>query len=362
MKVVLVGLGEAGAGLHLPALAGLRAAEVAGACDTDPARREHAATRFRVPVFDDLDAMIREARPGLVIVATPPDAHAAVCERAFAAGADVLCEKPMAATLAEADRVLASAAAAGRRVAVNHQFREMPIFQALVGETTGPAAEPVLFAQVWQSIHLPPGTESGWRGRLRQRAIFDAGVHLIDLAMALFGEKPASVQASVSDAGGAPGSDAVALVTLEFSGGRLAQVTQNRISAGARHYCEVRADTRTASLRASFGGRSRLSAGLYHSRRLHVRFERGVSGIAWREIGDRRTLLSRNPGQPLVKATRAVIERTIEAFRTNGRPPTDGALGRDVLEVAETAYRSAAAGERLRLDRAGARQAGPRPA
>jgi predicted dehydrogenase len=362
MKVALVGLGEAGAGLHLPALAGLPTAEIAGACDTDPARREQAAARFRVRVFDEFDAMIGTARPDLVIVATPPDTHAALCERAFAAGADVLCEKPFAASVAEADRVVAAAASSGRRVAVNHQFREMPIFRALLEETSGPAAEPVLFAQVWQSIRLPPGAEGGWRGRLSQRAIFDAGVHLIDLAMAIFGEKPNSVLASISDAGGAPGSDAVALVTLGFSGGRLAQITQNRISAGARHYLEVRADTRTASLRASFGGRSRISAGFYHSRRPHLRVERGASGVAWKESGDRRTWLARNPGQPMVRATRAVIERTIEAFRTNGRPPTDGTQGRDVLAVIESAYRSAAAGERLWLDGAGSRDSGSRPA
>jgi predicted dehydrogenase len=326
---------------------------VVGACDPDAARRDRAAAKFHVPAFAEFDGMLAESRPDLVVVGTPPDTHADYCLRALAAGAHVICEKPFVSSLAEADRVLEAAAIAGRRVALNHEFREMPIFRAVRDELTRPGIGEVVFAQVWQLMDLPPWAEPGWRGKMLQRTLYEAGVHLVDFLMALFGEKPVAVQASTSTCGVRDdATDAVALVTLEFSRGRLAQVTQNRLCKGDTQYFEVRAETPAASLRASFGGRARLSTGLFRSTKPHVRFEYGISGLAWKEVGARRTFLARNPKDPAVVATRFVFEKTIEAFKTGGNPPASGADGRDVLEVIAACYHSAATGRRLRLDSA----------
>jgi D-apiose dehydrogenase len=350
MKTVVIGLGEAGLGIHLPAARGCVAVTLVGACDPNEARRSRAASAFGVPVFADVDAMFAATSPELVIVATPPDSHAELCLRAFAAGADVLCEKPFTPTLDEADRVLATAAAAGRRIALNHEFREMPIFRALLDEARRPGSGPLAFVQIWQLMHVVPGSELGWRGQLRQRTLFEAGAHLVDFAIALFGGLPISVQASTSSAGAASPIDAVVLVTLEFSGGRLAQITQDRVCAGARQYFEVRAETRDASLRASFGGRSRVSAGLFRSTRPHLRFEHGLSGIAWKEMGSTRVPLARNPANPTVVATRAVLDQTVRAFQTKAAAPAEGRLGRDVLRVIAAAYESASTGRRIPLE------------
>lgn len=351
MRVALVGLGNAGFLIHLPAFAGMRSVTVVGACDPDAACRERAATRYGVPTFADFDTMLGESRPEIVVVGTPPDTHADYCVRAFAAGAHVICEKPFVSSLAEADGVLEAAARAGRRVAVNHEFREMPIFRALRDELSRPGSGKLVFVQVWQLMDLPPWAEPGWRGQMLQRTLYEAGVHLVDFLMALFGEKPVSVQASISSGGvRQDATDAVALVTLEFSHGRLAQVTQNRLSKGGTQYFEVRAETTDASLRASFGGRARFSAGLFRARALHARFEYGAAGLAWKEVGGRRTWLARNPKDPNVVATRFVFDKTIEAFRTGGQPPASGQDGRNVLEVTAACYQSAATGRRLRLD------------
>lgn len=329
----------------------MRSVSVVGACDPDAARCEMTTAKFGVPAFSNFDEMLAAARPELVIIGTPPSTHADYCLRAIAAGAHVLCEKPFVSTLAEADRVMAAALTAGRSVALNHEFREMPIFRAILDELSLPGTGDVSFVQVWQLMDLPPRTEAGWRGQLLQRTLYEAGVHLIDFLMVLFGEKPVTVQATTSacDAG-EEGADAVVLVTLGFSRGRLAQVTQNRLCKGEGHYFDVRAETARSSLRASFGGRARLSAGLYRSTAPHARFEYGVSGIAWKEVGAKRTFLARNPKEPQVVATRLVFERTIEAFRTGTAPPTSGQHGRDVLEVIAACYESARTGRRLRLD------------
>src|SRR5215213_3936235 len=127
----------------------------------------------------------------------------------------------------------------------------MPIFRAL----RDAAGRDVVFAQVWQLMDLPPWAEPGWRGQMAQRTLYEAGVHLIDFLIALFAEKPQAATASTSVGGGPGASDAIALVTLEFSRGRLAQVTQNRLCKGPTQYFDVRAEMPDVSLRASFGGR-----------------------------------------------------------------------------------------------------------
>ena len=106
----------------------------------------------------------------------------------------------------------------------------------------------------------------------------------------------------------------------------------------------------TASGVASFGGRARLTAGLFRSTRPHIRFEFGKAGIAWREVGTRRTLLARNPNDPGMVATRSVLERSMEAFASGGAPPASAEDGRAVLEVIAACYMSAATGSRIRLD------------
>ncbi len=349
MRIALVGLGNAGFDIHLPALGGMKSVSIVGLCDLDEGRRNRAAAICNAPTFAHLIEMLAECHPDVVVIGTPPDSHAEACVRSLEAGAHVLCEKPFVSSLEEADTVLHAAARAGRRVALNHEFREMPIFCSLRDHLAQPASPPLRFLQMWQLMDLPPHAESEWRGRLVQRTLFEAGVHLIDLAMTLFGETPLSVQASTYDGQGRA-SDAVAVVTLEFSGGRLAHLTQNRLCRGETHYFEVRADTSDASYRASFGGRARVSAGLYRGARPHLRFEFGRSGIAWKEVGSRRSFMARNPKEPTVSATRSVFQKTFDAFRTGTDVPTSGQLGREILKVIVACYHSASSGQRLRLD------------
>lgn len=350
MRVAIVGLGNAGYTLHLPALAGIPSATVVGGCDLDETKRRRAASRFRLPIYDDFDAMLSRARPDIVVVGTPPDSHASYCLRSLAAGAHVICEKPFVSSLDDADRVLAAAAAANRTIALNHEFREMPIFRAVHDAVGRESADGPVFAQVWQVMDLPPQSEAGWRGQMRQRTLYEAGAHLIDFVIALFGEKPIAVQAWTSSCGVPDGgSDAVALATLEFSRGRLAQITQNRLCKGDTQYFEVRADTRSASFRASFGGRARVSAGLHRTTRPHLRFEYGAAGLAWCERGHARTALARNPKRPEMVATRAIFEKTIAALESGAPPPVSGHDGRDVLEVTAACYHAAATGRRVAL-------------
>jgi len=357
MRVAIIGLGSAGAGLHLPALAGIPSVVVVGGCDLDLRCAQRAAARWNIPVFSEPDEMLARTNADVVIVATPPASHAEHCLRVLAAGAHVICEKPFVSSLEEADRVIAAAAAANRQVAVNHEFREMPIFRALIDQVAGGGAGALRFVQAWQLMNPPAGHEGGWRGQMAERTLFEAGVHLVDLIISLFGEKPESVQASMCGrANGRRDADAIVLATLTFSGDRLAHLTQNRLSQGDSQYFEVRADADRASFRASFGGRARLSAGLLRSKKLHLRFEYGSSGLAWREDGHRRRRLAHNPPNPNMRATREVLKSALAAFERNAPPGSSTAQARDVLEVVAGCYLSAATGERVQLGPAAAQR------
>lgn len=346
LDFAVVGLGEAGLGIHLPVLATVAGVRVAAVCDPRAEARA-GARRWCDAAYEDPEEMLEAVRPDVVIVATPPRLHAAHGVAALEAGAHVVIEKPVASSLAEVDRIAAAARTAGRAVTVNHEFRMMRNVRAVLEAVA--ADGPVRFAQVWQLMDRPPGSETGWRGRLERRTLFEAGVHLVDLVGQLFGERPAGATASMDAAGGPARSDAIVVATLDFPGGRLAQVVQSRIHPGRTRYLELRADTATASYRVSHGGRARLIAG-FEGRHPELRLELAASGTAWRERGGRRRRLAGGRRSPLRNATGAVLERAVVAFREGKEVPVTLEEARNGLAVIAACYRSAETGRRVDLD------------
>jgi predicted dehydrogenase len=322
-------------------------ARLVAVCDPDGDRRSAAAATSGAAAFSDASTMIGQTRPDVVTIATPPDSHEPIALTAIDAGADLFCEKPFAPTTAGADRILAAASARGRLVAVNHEFREMPIFRAVIDAAHAGRDGRLIFAQAWQHTHMPPWQEQGWRGALARRTLFEAGVHHLDFLIALFGEMPEAVNVQATSAGlDAANRDAIVVATLTFSGGRLGLITMNRLSKGEPQYFEARVDCEAASYRASFGGRARVSAGLFRSTRPHVRLEFGQSGIAWREVGAQREILARNPARPNVDATARVMRSTFDAFRARTEPPSSGLSARNVIAVVDACYASIETGQR----------------
>ena len=127
MKAALVGLGRMGL-RHLAVLRDL-GLDVVGTADLQEAAREKARSDFALPasaLFADAREMVERLRPDLLVVATTAPAHAElVCLAAKNGARAILCEKPMAASLAECDRMIDACKASGTRLAVNHQMRFM---------------------------------------------------------------------------------------------------------------------------------------------------------------------------------------------------------------------------------------------
>jgi predicted dehydrogenase len=351
MRFGFVGIGRAARLYHLPALKALGEGTAVGGVDGSAEQRASWERETGIPAFESLDELLERARPEVVVVATPPESHADICVRALEAGAHVVCEKPFVTSVEEADRVLAAAAAAGRGVAVNHQYREQPIFRAVRERVAAEEYGRLAFCQVWQLMDLAPWNEpTAWRTGMANRVLLEGGVHLVDLLLSIFGERPEGVYARHSSGFHEdPNADAVQLVTLDFPGGRLGQITIDRLCRGGTRYMELRADCERASLRASLGGRALAQIGIKRAERSGLRLDFGLGGLAWAEEGHRRKVLARSGREVNVPATTALLRGAVEAFKTGGEPPSSGAQARDVIAVIEAAYESAETGARVEL-------------
>ena len=349
-RIGFVGLGFATTALHLP---GARAAGavVVGGVDAEPARRQAFSTAQSAPAFDTLDALLEKQRPDVVVVATPPDSHAGLVQEALAGGAHVVCEKPFVETVEQAYEVIEAGRRANRRIAVNQEFRFMPIFRRLAVRVGAPPTGRPVFVSCAQFMDLPPWEEEvPWRAAMPHRSLFEGGVHLIDLLHCVLGRSPRSVSAHTSS-GLDPGrvADAIHLVTLDYGDGVLAQITIDRLCRAGTRYVELRVDCERESLRASYGGHALLQVGIRRAERPGVRLDWGPGGLAWAERGLRRQVLGRNPRNAAAKATALLYRDTFARWRRGEDAEVSGEVALETLRVIAAAYRSAATGGRVEL-------------
>jgi predicted dehydrogenase len=100
--------------------------EIVGICDPDGARLAGAIKSFAISsdrVFHDIERCVRETKPDLAILCPATARHADCVEAVAPLGVDILLEKPFAASLSDADRILAAVGKAGVRLAVNWPLR-----------------------------------------------------------------------------------------------------------------------------------------------------------------------------------------------------------------------------------------------
>lgn len=104
-------------------------AEIVGICDDQPARMQGAVSNFGIPadrVFTDHRACLEQTRPDLVILCPATAEHALWTEKVAPFGTHILMEKPFAASLADADAMIAAMAATGKELIINWPLRWYP--------------------------------------------------------------------------------------------------------------------------------------------------------------------------------------------------------------------------------------------
>jgi predicted dehydrogenase len=355
LTVGLIGLGGVARRIHLPAVAAIPDLKLVGAAESSAEAARLATERFPIArVFSDPRELLRECRPDLVIVGTPPALHHEHTKAALEAGAHVLCEKPFVSSLEEADDLIARARQAGRLLAVNNQYRFMTIYRETERRLRAGEFGTPYQIQVWQQMYHPPSFEKNWRASLVQSTLYEFGTHALDLICFLFDALPTAVTARIPRVPHGIDSDVLAVVLLDFPGGRVATMNLHRVSRAPERYLEMRVDAQEASLRLSLGGVARASLDWVKQIRrpiLRASFARG--GEVRVERGGRSRVLVRSPKPEFASATVDHLDAIVKQIRAGDVAPTAAILAREVLKAVFGAYRSADQGITVRLDEAG---------
>ena len=197
----IVGFGWVARDYMAPALtqAGHRLAAV-----FDPGAPGQAAARaLEVRCHETLDALLADPAVDLVYVATPNHLHRAAVEACAAAGKPVLCEKPMAATLADAQAMARAVRAAGIVYGTAFDQRHHPVHRALreaiaAGRIGTPTAVRIVYACWVDPLWRPCAGADNWRIDPAQAgggALMDLAPHGLDLVEFLLGRPLVAVQA-----------------------------------------------------------------------------------------------------------------------------------------------------------------------
>jgi predicted dehydrogenase len=297
IPVAVVGCGAFGRH-HARVYAQLPQAKLVGIYDHDRARAEAAAAEHGTRALPDLESVAQVAHAASVAV--PTVAHADVACQLMDAGLDVLVEKPIAPTLAAADRMLASAARQQRILAVGHLERFNPIVRLIRPRLTRP-----LFFEVHRLSLFTPRS-------LDVDVLLDLMIHDLDIVLSFVGAPIADVQAV-----GLPVLSRhadIANVRLAFENGCVANLTASRVST-----------ERVRKLRLFQPGEY---ISLDYARRDAAVFaiERGATAVP--SIAHQH--LTTEEREPLADEIAAFLE----CVRTRQRPEVDGAAARAALEAA----------------------------
>lgn len=228
VRTALVGCGKVGQ-IHATALRSLPEAELVACCDTQLDRAEAFAQQFGGRPFADVEAMLREARPEAVLIGTPHPLHAAAAVPAAEAGAHVLVEKPMAATLADCDAMLAAARKTGVHLGVISQRRWLePVRRVKDAIDAGKVGRPGLGVFTMYSWREPSYYRSDpWRGKWDTEGggvLVNQSPHQLDLLLWFLG--PAAEVSGCWANLAHPGVevDDTAVATIRFKNGGLGSI------------------------------------------------------------------------------------------------------------------------------------------
>jgi len=297
IRVGVVGVGHLGRH-HARLYASLPGTELVAVVDSDLDRARAIASEYGCEAFDD-----HRRLPGKVeaaSVSVPTIHHRAVAVSLLNEGVDVLVEKPLARSLAEADAILKAAEDGNRMVMVGHTERFNPAMAAMMRAVDAPRFFEIhrLAAFTARSTDVD--------------VVLDLMIHDLDILLHLDGSDPVSVDA----VGVSALTDKVDIANarIRFASGCVANLTASRISAEPVRRVRV------------FQDRTYLACDTVTRSVERYRLESGAGGSP----GIRHEKLPVEDGEPLGNELSAFVE----SVRTRTEPPVDGAQGRRALDLA----------------------------
>jgi predicted dehydrogenase len=145
------------------------------------------------PLASDFHEALTRLQPDLVSIATYSDSHADYAVAAMQAGAHVFVEKPLATTVADAERVAAAAEATGRKLVVGYILRHHPSWQRLIAESRA-LGGPYVFRLNLNQQSSGPTWETHKSLMRTTSPIVDCGVHYVDVMCQITDAKPVEVR------------------------------------------------------------------------------------------------------------------------------------------------------------------------
>lgn len=332
MRVAVAGAGAFGRN-HLRVYRELETAglgvALAAAVEPDGARAAETAEKYAIPVFSTVNELLAaDLRLDAASVAVPTVRHHAVASALLDAGLDLLVEKPLAATLAEADELVALAARTGRILQPGHLERFNPAVLAVEPKLR----RPMFFEAHRLSVFTPRSLDVD--------VVLDLMIHDLDIVLT-FAHSPVREVRAVGLPIVSPKVD-IANVRVEFESGCVANFTASRVSTERvrklrffepRQYVSIdyaRRDLLVIRLDGSVPAEvaAALAAGKVDTATLAKLAAAGIGAGPAPGLSLSKPAVT--PGEPL----RLEIESFLEAVRTRREPHVTARQGREALALA----------------------------
>jgi len=307
VKVGVVGAGGLGRH-HIRIFRDVPGAELVGFHDVDENRARQVSGELGVRALPSLDSLVEAAEALTIVVPTP--AHFAVAKQALERGRHLLIEKPITATLAEADELLAIAHRTGAIVQTGHVERFNRAIRAAL-----PYVEEPRFIE---SDRLAPFNPRG----ADVAVVLDLMIHDIDLVRTLVGARATSIHA-VGVPILTPNID-IANARLTFASGAVANITASRVSRERMRKVRIFQHSGYLSLDLAAGN------GEFYRLRRDLDLAALAQGALGVDDFVERVALEAPEGEPL----RLEFESFIRAVQGEADVPVTGEDGREALAVA----------------------------
>ncbi len=210
---------------HYEAWSRIEEVELAAIVDLDESKARQMMTQHGIPqCYSALAEAIDRERPDFVDIITRPDSHLELVQLAAARQVDVICQKPLAPTIAEAEQIVNEAQAAGIRLMVHENFRFQPwhreikklLNQGAIGDSLHCVSCRTRTGDGWQDdAYL---SRQPYFVTMPQLLIYETGVHFIDTYRYLAGEI-SSVYASLRKWNPRIAGEDAGVVHFEFENG-----------------------------------------------------------------------------------------------------------------------------------------------
>jgi predicted dehydrogenase len=267
LRYAVIGAGGISA-THLAAIATQPNVTVVGMSDpVDFAKWRDLGEYESVAKFNDAEKMLTETKPDLVSICTPNKFHAELSILALKHGANVVCEKPMAMTLDEAQQMEAARAESGKLGGINFSYRNLASLRyarELIAE--GELGKILRVQCVYlQSFLGAPATPYSWRNNVEIAgfgALGDLGVHMIDGVRFVSGldykRVVGTVQTSIKEKADAEGklhpitTDTNAAWLSELDGGVISTFETSQVVPGFGNFfrIEISGESGTLAIRS----------------------------------------------------------------------------------------------------------------